>query len=263
MVLYYKVIIVGGGECMRIGCKFECDELPVAYQMLFVSFIKTAIQKSDMDYYNKLYNFEDKSNKRAKNFCFSVYLSNYKIEGELININGEVILNISSPDYEFMTRLYNGILELKKSPELFKYKKNYCLKVTKIYIQQEKQVYKNSALFKTLSPIYIKDNNNCSLSPNDDSYIEHLNYIVNISLINYRGYGLKEALVIKSKSMKKVVVKESIRNFTKITGKKYMFVNAYKGMFELAGDIEDLNHIYQLGLSFKRGQGFGMLDLVD
>ena len=81
-------------------------------------------------------------------------------------------------------------------------------------------------------------------------------------LNNYRGYGLKRELSFESLDMKKVVVKEPLRDFKKVTNREYQYVNAFKGKFELIGDIEDLNDIYKLGIGFKRGQAFGNLDVV-
>ncbi|MCC0686255.1 CRISPR-associated endoribonuclease Cas6, partial [Clostridioides sp. ZZV14-6345] len=41
------------------------------------------------------------------------------------------------------------------------------------------------------------------------------------------------------------------------------YINGYKGRFILKGDIDDLNLIYNLGLGFRRAQGFGDVDVLE
>lgn len=40
-----------------------------------------------------------------------------------------------------------------------------------------------------------------------------------------------------------------------------MYFTAYKGLLKLEGAREDLNCIYQAGVSRRRSQGFGLLDI--
>ncbi|EOD01819.1 CRISPR-associated endoribonuclease Cas6 [Caldisalinibacter kiritimatiensis] len=242
---------------MRLRCTFECDKLPIAYRMMFVSFIKEALKKSSEEYFNNLYNYKNKSNKKTKNFCFAVYLNDFRRENDILNINGNVELNISSPDEEFIVNLYNGMLKIKE----VEYKKIKILK-KKILLVKEKAINEDKVAFKTLSPIYIKNKNNDSVSPQDDSYEEYLNYIVNLALKNYRGYGLSRRIKFSPLKMNKVVVKEKIKAFTEQTGKEYMYINAYKGTFILEGHKKDLEDIYRLGVGFRRNQGFGMVEVI-
>lgn len=81
-------------------------------------------------------------------------------------------------------------------------------------------------------------------------------------MMSIQGRRLKERIGFKNISLKKVVVKQEIKSFTEECGKKFMFLESYKGMFKLIGDPEDLQFIYQSGLSYRRSQGFGLLDLV-
>lgn len=242
---------------MRIRCIFRCDKLPISYRMLFVSFIKEALKNSSEEYYKKLYKYENKANKKTKNFCFAVYLNNFRRDDDILNINGSVELNISSPDEEFIVNLYNGMLRIKE----FEYKKFKTLRKN-ILLIQEKSINGDKVVFKTLSPIYIKNQNNDALSPEDDSYEKYLNYISDITLQNYRGYGLVRKLKFTPLKLEKVVIKEKIKVFTEQTGKEYMYINAYKGNFILEGDKKDLEDIYKLGAGYRRNQGFGMVEVI-
>ncbi|AYD40182.1 CRISPR-associated endoribonuclease Cas6 [Clostridium fermenticellae] len=243
---------------MRFKCTFKTEKIPLCYHMMLVSMIKEALKAEDEEYLNKLYYFQNKKNKKSKNFTFSVYLKDYKIDKEEIKINGFVQINISSPDIEFMLKLYNGILK-KKS---FQYKKIYQIDKLKITIQQEKNILKEELCFKTLSPIYMKDINGNSISPTSNEYSKEFNYIQNKILENYRGYGLKENVQFAPVLMEEKVVKEEIKDFKKVSGKDIYYVEAYSGIFKLCGDVQDLKDIYMLGVGYRRNQGFGMIEVV-
>lgn len=243
---------------VRFKCTFKTEKIPLCYHMMFVSMIKEALKAEDEEYLNKLYYFQNKKNKKSKNFTFSVYLRDYKMDKEEIRINGFVQINISSPDTEFMLKLYNGILK-KKS---FQYKKIYKMDKLKITIQQEKNISKEELCFKTLSPICIKDINGNSVPPASSEYSKEFNYIQNKILENYRGYGLKESMQFTPVLMEEKVIKEEIEGFKKVSGKSIYYVEAYSGIFKLCGDVQDLKDIYMLGMGYRRNQGFGMIEVV-
>lgn len=225
--------------------------------MMFVSLIKESIKSFNKDYLDRLYTFEGKQCKRSKPFCFATYYKDFTAEDQMLNIHDKVMLYISTPDYECGINLYNGLLNMRS----FQYK-GFTLQRLKIGTIKEKNIKQEQAVFKTLSPIFIKDKENKPLTPDDENYEEELNYIVNKCLENCRGYGLKHPIKFQQILMKKTVVKEDIRKFTEETNKEVYYVNAYSGIFKLEGDVEDLNLIYQNGIGFRRNQGFGMVEVV-
>lgn len=239
---------------MRISCKFRCNHLPVGYNMIFVGLIKEAIKSQSIELYRKLYEFQGKSNKSSKNFCFSVGFDEFQLSNNQLIINGYTYMNVSSPDYELMINLYNGLNQMKKHGDR-------SIILEKVYLLPEQQIFEEQVILRTMSPILIQTKEGKHLMPTDAAYDENLNYITNIILRNFRGVGLKKPLSIRYiNEYKKVIVKQPIRNFIENTGKEYMFINAHKGVFELKGDVIDLNHIYQSGLGYRRNQGFGMLE---
>lgn len=242
---------------MRMKVEFKIDKLPIAYNTLFMSVIKEAIKKSSEEYYDRLYFYEDKNNKKTKNFTFSVYVKGYEIENENFIVKDRVILNISTPDLELGLNLYNGLINYPN----FKYK-DYELKRIRVDLGKEMNIDSEEAIFNALSPVCIKSKNGKFLNIEDSEYIKEFNYISNEVLKNYRGYGLKKELNFENINLNKVVVKEALREFRNVTGKSYQYVNGYKGKFKLTGDIEDLNDLYKLGIGFKRAQGFGYIDLI-
>ncbi|WIF95349.1 CRISPR-associated endoribonuclease Cas6 [Caminicella sporogenes] len=242
---------------MRLRCEYKTEKIPLAYHMMFVSLIKEALKKSNKEYQKKLYCYENKTNKKIKNFCFSVFMKDFEKKEDVFVINDKVVINISTPDYEFFINLYNGLLKIKE----FEYRE-FTLNKVRMSILREKNINEGCIVFNTLSPICIKDRDNKPVDLEDDRFERELNYIVNKSLESYRGYGIKEKIKFIPYKMKKVVVKQDIKKFKENTNKKYYYVNAYSGIFRLNGDIEDLKDIYLLGLGFKRSQGFGMIEVV-
>ena len=49
---------------MRLKCEFKTEKIPVANRMMFVSLIKDALCKVNQEYFDKLYKFEEKNNKK-------------------------------------------------------------------------------------------------------------------------------------------------------------------------------------------------------
>lgn len=242
---------------MRICCTLSCEQIPRAYRTMFVSFIKKCLETADENYYKELYFFQDKQNKKSKQFTFSVALKNYKLVEDLFIIKDRVEWYVSSPDQKWMIHFYNGLL---KTEQLVY--RNFVLTREKIRIVKEKEINSSVVVCKTLSPIYIKDQKGRALSPDDESYEKELQYISNLNLMNFRGYGLKSSLRFVPIEMKQTIVKEPIVKFQKQTQRPYLLLEGYKGRFLLEGDPEDLRDLYQLGLGFRRSSGWGMFEVI-
>lgn len=244
---------------MKLSCEYKTEKIPIAYSMMFVSLIKESLKKSDEEYFKSLYMYEDiKKNKKTKDFCFSVYMKDFTKEEDVFIIKDKVIFNISSPNYEFMIKLYNGLLNINN----FKYK-DFSINKVKINLVNDKDIQNGQQVFKTLSPICVKDKENKYLNIDDSNFNKELNYITNKTLENFRGYGLVEELKFYPIKMKKQVVKEDISVFRENTKRQYYYVNSYTGTFKLEGNVKDLKDIYMLGVGFKRNQGFGMIEVID
>jgi CRISPR-associated endoribonuclease Cas6 len=242
---------------MRISIEFKTSKFPQAYSMQICSMIKEALKTVNEEYYKTLYLYGDKKSKKTKNFTFSTYVSDYELKDDVFIVKDKVVVNISTPDYEFGINLYNGILSKRE----FKYKNEYELYAQKVRLIREKTIIAEEVKFKTLSSIYIKDKDNNSLDYNTEEFVKELNYISDVTLKQYRGYGLKRKLDFIHGDMKKKVVKLNISDFKQKTNKEIMYVNSYQGEFKLCGDIEDLSDIYMLGLGFRRNEGFGMIEV--
>ena len=243
---------------MRIECIYSGDQIPVSYQYLFASLIKGAIKRSSEEKFNDIYFYGDKKTKQSKNFVFSVYMKDFEMGKDDFKVKGEIKLIVSSPDSELMLYIYNGLLAKRE----VKYK-GYELALQRVNLLQEKLPTKGEALFKTLSPIAIKDKEGVFIGPEHEEYQDALNYISNEAIKSFRGYGVKQPLVLTPVGMKKQVVKLKHEEFESLNEDQILYVNAYRGTFRLKGDPEDLALITQLGLGFRRPAGFGNLQLVE
>jgi CRISPR-associated endoribonuclease Cas6 len=250
------LVLALGGDFLRIKTTFSCRQLPTSYHMLFVSLLKECMERSDAEYFQKLYYYKGKKSKLSKNFTFSVFLKRFTLQGDEFEVE-EVDLFVSSPDSEWMLHFYNGLQQLQS----FEYK-GYCLEKKRIQLVPPKVVNSQKLLCQTMSPIYLKNKDNKALSPNDPNYKKEFSYIANLILENFRGYGLKKSIDFIPVSMKKIVIKESIADFVKQTQKPYLYLEGYKGIFFLEGDATDLRDLYHLGVGFRRNSGLGMFEVL-
>lgn len=232
---------------------FTTTKIPLAYRMMIVSLIKESLRKADATYYKKIYETEKNE---MKPFSSAVFIKNIQIQKDVIDLNGINVI-FSSPDQEFILHLYNGLLKTK----IFIYK-DFMLQREKIRIIPERRINSDSVVFRTLSPILIEDKKGVPLAPGDNEYVENINYYANLILNAYRGEGLQRELKIFPGKMSKQVVKESNHYFDENSRSgRWLYFTCYKGFLKLQGAREDLQLLYQLGLSKRRGQGFGLLEV--
>lgn len=228
--------------------------LPINYRTMVMSLIKKAVELGDEELYKELYFYENKKNKKIKPFTFGVYLRNYELKEQMIQLNGDMTITISTPDYNVGIAMYNGMLKLKD----YKYKELVFIK-ERVVLEKEDMITTEEVTLKTLSPIYMKDKDGKAMEPTHPDYVKELNYICNTMVKSYRGYGLQEELTFKPLKMKKTVVKEQLKDFMEICNKEYIYITAYSGVFRLTGNVEDLQLLLQLGLGYRRSMGMGLI----
>lgn len=231
--------------------------IPIGNRFMICSLIKKAISDGDKELFNSIYLYEDKKNKKIKDFTFSIYLNDFKVNDCYIEVNGKIIVTISTSNYNIGIAVYNGLLRNKS----FTYK-DYKLEIVKVTLLKENKVTTNNIVCKTLSPIFIRDKEGKAIDIYDDNFQETFNYICDLYLKTYRGIGLTERMKFSPINMKKIVIKEDIAGFQEVTGKRFIFIDAYKGVFNLQGNVHELQILLEAGVGFRRSQGFGLIDLI-
>ncbi|BAL80394.1 CRISPR-associated endoribonuclease Cas6 [Caldisericum exile] len=262
----------------------EGEKMPILYRHRFMDLIISALAESNRDYKLFLYPEDKTDRKIVKPFTFSVMLpQNYYLKKEKFKIfdfevedivfylsnDKRISLFISSCSYEFFVNLYNGLLSLKE----FKFSSDLTLKLSKVYMLNERKINSKEVVLKTMSPILIETANDKPIIPFDESgdllkeeslsvFNEEFNALHNRILKDIRGFQLYEKLFFSPVKIRKQVVKHALRDFTKQTGKPYMILTTFEGIFKLRGDPKDLLMLYQLGIGLRTGQGFGMVEVI-
>ncbi|MEM3010155.1 MAG: CRISPR-associated endoribonuclease Cas6 [Candidatus Nitrosocaldaceae archaeon] len=118
----------------------------------------------------------------------------------------------------------------------------------------DRQINSTKASFYTLSPISIKNytaKDNYNILPNEDGFNE----------------SFKRTLISQWKkfmnSSINIDIKFNITKWKKVVVKHYGgLVISFSGIIDIESRPELLNLIYNIGIGNRRGQGFGMLELV-
>lgn len=242
---------------MKLLAVFSGSKLPRQNNFMFTSILKAALEVSAPDIKEEMYNYKNKSNKKPKSFTGSIFLQDYVIEENVIQMNGEIRLTISSPSAELLLYVYNGLIQKK----IFKYQE-YVVKVDYVKVLPEKLPTKGKVLFKTTSPIAMKNKDGYFLDIDDPNYNSELNYISNAIIQSLEERNLKKPIVFTPVMMKKKVVKLKHHAFKKINNDSILYVQAFDGTFLLEGDIKDLIILSQTGLGYRRSQFFGSIEML-
>jgi CRISPR-associated endoribonuclease Cas6 len=216
------------------------------------------------------------SSNKMKPYTFSVYLPIKEIkEDKFVLQDDNFLFNFSSSDYEFLMRIYNGLLKIKNGFELF----NDQISVEKFNLQiKPDYTFKDKILFKTLSPFLVRDlkDGDYYLLPegllkdkkfkyakesNKEEFIEALRK----SIINLAQEYLKEKFDEKNEIAINILwetLKLSPVAHSSNKSKFSITLPSIRGCIEISAQSELLKLIYDAGIGARRSEGFGMLEVV-
>lgn len=242
---------------MRIQIELKAECFPMVYQFLIMSLLKKCFEISDSNHLRDLYRYEEKhSNKKAKDFSSAVFFSKYKIKENqfLIAPTGKIYLTFSTNNYRTLLLVQNGLANLKT----FQYQ-NYQIEIGRMSLLKESLPKTGHAVFRTASPICVKNKKNEYLSIEDPTYQDHLNYICNRIMESSCNRLLYRPLLMKPLLMKKRIIQFKHASFEKLNAKSTLYVPAYTGEFILEGHPDDLIQLTQLGVGNRRGSSMGCI----
>ncbi len=240
---------------MRFNVELLLDNeiIPKDKNRVIVSLLKHNFSSYDKDYYLKVYEEVPK----IKSFTFALYMGSCKfLREEILIPEKKMILNFSTYDIRDGIMFYNSFLENKGLGYPIK---NNSIKVNKINLNKERNIIENEAIYKTLSPISVREH----LGDNKKTWYHSLNELRGQEIfINNLKYQLKdefgedrildiEEIEFEVLDNKEVKIKnydiEVLANicYLKIRGKPYI-----------------LDYLYKAGIGSQRSTGFGMVDLV-
>lgn len=239
----------------NVQLSLEKEKISKDKNRIFISLLKNNFNSYNKDYYTHLY--KEVPNK-IKNYTFALYMPGCKfLRDNIIIPDKKIILNYSTNDYEDGIMFFNAFLSNKGKE--FPIKDNKII-IQKVNIVQEQPIYDSSIVFKTLSPIVVREHmgdnrktwyHSLNTEKGQAIFLENIKYQLKDVFGDRVVYDFNDIVIEVSNENKEVKVKnygiEVLSNITKlkVTAKPYI-----------------LDYFYKAGIGSKRGSGFGMLDIV-
>ena len=252
---------------MRFSVKLKLPkpEIPVYYRTAFVSYMKKLLEETP--YFDLYYR-----RKFPKPFTFAVYLPIKTIKEDKILLktdqNREVFItwNVSFADPKLSVTFVSELLKKRKH----NWRNEIELSLIDVKPLEERfPEGTTEVVFKTLSPIHLKDKDGKVIEPTQPDFEEEFNKVQK-RIFETLGFPY-EWISIKPKKcnkegnffcIKKRVVKLKLEGYRKETQKEIMKLPAFEGIFELKGHPEVLKKLYQKGLGQRTAEGFGMVEVA-
>ncbi len=238
----------------RIGIILDKSEIPKDKNRMILSFWKHCLAESDENYFDELY---VKGMGERKDFAFSIYMKDAKFLRETISVpDKRLILNFSTYDILTGIKFYNAMN--KSRGRKFLYKDEISMQVESITLIREKLLTSNKLVFKTLSPIVVREHfkeenrdyfHSLMTEKGKALFLENLKYQL-ISSIPEAIYDVKE-IEIKIKSNKEVKVWHyGIQVLSNLS------------IFEIEAAPYILEYMYKAGVGSMKTTGFGLIDVM-
>ncbi|MFA1821706.1 CRISPR-associated endoribonuclease Cas6 [Virgibacillus oceani] len=234
---------------MRIQLSFSMKAIPISYRLGTLSIIKEIIKNGSLDYYEKLF---EKNKREMKPFSYSCFIRNLDIKNNQIN-GEELTLTISSSSYEFILHLMNGC----NRADVY-YISDSTLTLKSKRLLPKTNISKGNVIFKTPSML-IENKFGKPLLATDEAFEKEFQYTANLILEKLYQRTPKQPIQVLQTLMTKMVMKENLHQ----TQDKPLYLTANKGLIQLQGNAEDLQYLYDSGVSMRRSLGFGLLELVE
>lgn len=239
-----------------ITFKLKVKEIPSDYRRKIISFLKKSFESYNKDIFNKYYKDKDPI---EKPYTFSVYLGKAIFSKDIIVLeNDKIYFTFSTIDMEVGLHFYNAVIGTKGKEFYLDDENNMTLEDIKLI--KEKVIKANEVIFKTLSPILIREHNKDTnrdwyYSFEDQDSIGLLKESMSYQAVNYFGTTAAkdvDEIVIKDLHMKKIVINHY-----------GVMVTGNVGTFQMEGKQYLLDYFYKAGVSSKKSEGFGLCNIVD
>lgn len=232
---------------MRYEIQFELEQEKIIldYRRKFLSWFKSILGSYNTEIKDKFY-----ETNKSKGFTFSIYLPVEKIEKEYIYLKSNKIkMFLSIAEMEDSLHFMNAILGAmhKKYP----FGDNNSLKAQNLRPVREKEINENSVIFKTLSPLVIREKENQWYHDFDEKGIEILKQNIIATLEEKFPKKYLEELNFIPFETKKIIVKFYSIRFP-----------VTSGIFKVEGRKEILNYLYKTGVGSRSSAGFGMCEVL-
>ncbi|HLR09416.1 MAG TPA: CRISPR-associated endoribonuclease Cas6 [Bacillota bacterium] len=234
---------------MRVQLTFKMTSIPLQYRIGMLSVIKEMIKTGSPIYYEQLF---IQNKKKMKNFSYATYITKLDIQNE--HIQGEELhLTITSPSYEFVMHLLNGS----------KRESVYYIKGSKLILKRKRLLPKTAIeedliTFKTLSPILLESKEGKPVLATDENFKTEFQYLAHLILKEVFMREPRRPIQVLQTMMERQVLKEDLHQVQK----NPLYLTANKGFIQLQGEPEDLQALYDAGVSMRRSLGLGLLEMA-
>ncbi|MFV0578609.1 MAG: CRISPR-associated endoribonuclease Cas6 [Fusobacterium ulcerans] len=234
---------------IEINCKLENKEIALDYNRKILSLFKKALENYKLEIKDYFY-----GDPKEKDMTFSCYLPIEKIEENKIFLKeNKFKITLSLEKTIEAIHFYNALIIGKNLKFDFGNNKAEILDVKSL---KEKEINSEIIMFKTLSPILVREkpkdsNKSWYYVLNEEKAMEVLKKNLIYTLKNKFLIKDIEDLEIIPIDIKKVII--TYYNFK---------LPATKGIIVIKGKKEILNYFYKAGFASRKSSGFGMLEII-
>ena len=229
--------------------KIDQFSLPISYNYLLQSMIYDLLKNKEnlsSQLHERGYQIEDK---HFKLFTFSLLRGQYKIHGKRIEFLDKVLFEIRTVDKTILLSIVESLLNL----DTLRIGQN-LVKILNVKIGHKK-LTENSYKIRMISPLVVRSTDaetkkTLYYYPFDTEFKSRI--MENFER-KYQAYYHK----VPTGRFDIEPINFSLKNKFVTKYKDYL-ITGWKGEFEIRGDAEVLDFLYQVGLGEKNSMGFGM-----
>lgn len=233
-------------------------EIPIDYDAYVLSLIKTGLSATNPDLFKDMYG-------KPTQKCYSTSLffpnATFNQDSIVLNEDGEMKLFFSTENMNLAINYYNAFIHLNHlNAEKLPFGHKYFADVRKLYTVPLPKITKNKVLFKTMSPIVLRNSDGRFISCPSDATKEKIaefNKSLRRNTFNKLQNNAQLASTVKTLIFKPIKARKTVRKSFGLN------IECTKGIFELAGNPTLLNYVQESGLGEKTGTFSGMINLVN
>lgn len=242
---------------MRLELTFKIEnlELPVDNSKIWISFLKNCLSKCHKGQFFERYF----GGHQIKDYTYTIILPSPKYDGDKIILGNDQVKMLFSADDKNKTGLifYQAFIGVKQ--KRFPLPEGNGIVLKQITQKKEQLIVSSKVIFRTVvgGGLVVRDHNK---ETNRDKFLTFQDEKFNDGLCQVLETQAKEAgfavgtgknVCFKPIECKKILVK----HFS-------IYVDTTIGFFQLEGDPDFLQYLYQAGMGSKHSAGFGFIDLI-
>lgn len=231
------------------------EVIPKDKNRIILSIIKNCFNSYSQEYYNNLY--KENLNK-TKDFTFSIYMSHCRfLREEILIPEKKMIMNFSAYSNEDAIMFFNSFLSNKGKEYPIK---NNTITINKINLLREKTIYHNEVIFRTLSPIVVREHH----GQNKTTWYHSLNSEIGQAVfMNNLQYQIRDVFGERGLFDFEDISIEVAENNREVKVKNYdIVIPSNIGKIKIRAKSYILDYLYKAGVGSKRSSGFGMVEVI-